>query len=213
MDILKILCPEKANWDCKSSPPARSRHGTECRDAKPEFPPNRTPDIRDMEGRLPKLYGSEAVEIPGARSLLDSLIKENAPWAIVTSGTEPLVGGWLDALSLPKPPHLISAESVENGKPDPTCYLIGREKLGLEDSSKTVLVLEDSPAGIRAGKAAGCKVVGLVTSHTAEQVLSAEPDWIVRDLESVRLVRMKDGRATLEFANCLVPAANPVSTL
>ncbi|KAK2038931.1 haloacid dehalogenase-like hydrolase [Colletotrichum somersetense] len=177
IDILKILAPEKANWEY----------------------------VCEMEGRLPKLYGEDAIEIPGARALLDALIKENAPWAIVTSGTEPLVGGWLGVLKLPQPEHLVTAESVENGKPDPTCYLMGREKLGLQDGSKQILVLEDSPAGIRAGKAAGCKVLGLVTSHTVEQVASAEPDWIVRDLDSVRVVEKRDGVVTLEFSNALVP--------
>jgi len=84
--------------------------------------------------------------------------------------------------------------------------------LHLEDPSKNVLVLEDSPAGIKAGKAAGCKVVGLVTSHTAEQVLSAEPDWTVQDLESVRLILVKDGRVTIEFSNSLTPATNGVQS-
>ncbi|KAK1688245.1 haloacid dehalogenase-like hydrolase [Colletotrichum godetiae] len=176
IDILKILAPEKANWEY----------------------------TREMEGRLPKLYGGDAVEIPGARALLDALIAKSAPWAIVTSGTEPLVGGWLDALKLPQPQHLVTAESVENGKPDPTCYRIGRAKLGLQDASKQVLVLEDSPAGIRAGKEAGCKVLGLVTSHTVEQVAGAEPDWIVRDLDSVKVVESRDGVVTLEFTDALV---------
>ena len=161
-------------------------------------------DVREMEGRLPKLYGADAVEIPGARSLLDALIEAHAPWAIVTSGSEPLVDGWLNALKLPQPEHLITAESVVEGKPDPTCYLLGKERLGLGPEHQ-VLVLEDSPAGIISGKAAGCKVLGLVTSHTAEQVLAAEPDWIVRDLASVRLVRRTGGKGvTLEFRDGLV---------
>lgn len=158
-----------------------------------------------MEGLLPKHYGADAIEIPGARSLLEELISRDAPWAIVTSGTVPLVTGWLGVLKLPAPEHLITAESVANGKPDPTCYLMGRERLGLTSEDKRVLVLEDSPAGIRAGKAAGCKVIGLVTSHTAEQILGAEPDWIVKDLTSVRLVsRQGDSRITLEFRDGLV---------
>ena len=119
-----------------------------------------------MEGRLPKLYGQDAIEIPGARRLLDSLIETSAPWAIVTSGTKPLVAGWLTALKLPMPDHLITAESVENGKPDPGCYLMGLDSLEQRHNAGNILVLEDSPAGIRAGKAAGCKVLGLVTSHT-----------------------------------------------
>jgi glycerol 3-phosphatase-1 len=67
-----------------------------------------------------------------------------------------------------------------------------------------VLVLEDSPAGIRAGKEAGCKVLAVVTSHTVEQVLSAEPDWVVRDLASVRLVKVEGGRVVLEIRDALV---------
>lgn len=166
-----------------------------------------------MEGRLPKLYGEDAVEIPGARALLDKLRAKDAPWAIVTSGTEPLVNGWLGVLDLPKPEHLITAESVANGKPDPTCYRMGLQALGLakegEEVTHDVLVLEDSPAGIQSGKAAGCKVLGLVTSHTAAQVAKAEPDWIVEDLRSVRVVSIETQsnggvRTTLEFFNTLV---------
>ncbi|PNP49266.1 hypothetical protein THARTR1_09981 [Trichoderma harzianum] len=175
IDILKILAPEKANWEY----------------------------VTKMEGELPKLYADDVVEIPGARSLLSSIISYSFPWAIVTSGTQPLVRGWLKRLSLGTPEHLVSAESVENGKPDPTCYLIGLEKLGLQDAAGEVLVLEDSPAGIKAGKAAGCKVLGLVTSHTVEQVVAAEPDWVVKDLDSVRVVRHEDGKMTLEISNAL----------
>lgn len=155
-----------------------------------------------MEGQLPLRYGSDAVEIPGARSLLDSIRGANVPWAIVTSGTKPLVNGWLDVLKLPHPEHLVAAEDVENGKPDPTCYIMGREKIGLQSDAE-ILVLEDSPAGIKAGKAAGCKVVGLVTSHTVEQVVGAGPDWVIKDLDSLKMVRITDQGVELEFLNAL----------
>lgn len=161
-------------------------------------------DVKSMEALLPKLYGQDALEIPGARLLLDSLISAKAPWAIVTSATYGLVSGWLDVLKLPHPEHLVSAESVENGKPDPACYVLGREKLQL-DSGADLLVFEDSPAGIKSGKAAGCKVIGLVTSHTLEQVVAAEPDWVVRDLQSVKLVGCKGGIVTLQISNALTP--------
>ncbi|KAI1825501.1 HAD-like protein [Xylaria intraflava] len=177
IDTLKLIAPEKATVEY----------------------------VRQMESMLPQKYGSEAVEIPGARALLQQLIAAGAPWAIVTSGTEPLVYGWLKALKLPHPEHLVTAESVENGKPDPTCYKLGWSKLGLPADGE-VLVLEDSPAGIIAGKAAGCKVIGLVTSHTIEQVVAARPDWVVEDLRSVKMVaRGEDGRVTLQFSNTLIP--------
>ncbi|KAI0177142.1 haloacid dehalogenase-like hydrolase [Pestalotiopsis sp. NC0098] len=178
IDILKILQPEKANWEY----------------------------VCHMEGLLPKLHGQDAVEIPGARALLEELIPAGAPWAIVTSGTVPLVSGWLDVLKLPHPEHLVTAESVQNGKPDPTCYQMGRSKLKLDEKAD-VLVFEDSPAGIKSGKDAGCKVIGLVTSHTLEQVVAAQPDWIVEDLRSVKMVQVKDGLVTLEISNSLVQAS------
>jgi glycerol 3-phosphatase-1 len=156
-----------------------------------------------MEGLLPLHYGADAVEILGVRDLLNSVIKEDVPWAIVTSGTTPLVTGWLDVLKLPLPKVLVVAEDVENGKPDPSCYLMGKDKLGLRAGAE-VLVLEDSPAGISAGKAAGCKVLAVVTSHTVEQVISAKPDWIVKDLRSLKILEMSEMGVELEISNALV---------
>ena len=163
-----------------------------------------------MEGLLPKHHSEDAVEIPGARKLLDAFIAAGAPWAIVTSGTVPLVTGWLGVLGLPHPPHLVTAESVAHGKPDPSCYALGRERLGgrAAAADARVVVLEDSPAGIQAGKAAGCRVIGLVTSHTLEQVAAAEPDWVLQDLTSVEMVACEGGVVTLQISNAWVQASS-----
>jgi glycerol 3-phosphatase-1 len=150
-----------------------------------------------MEGIIPKKYGSDAVEIPGARTLLDSLNAVGCPWAIVTSGTRALVTGWIEALDLPRPPKqadndgLCTAEEVAEGKPDPACYALGRSRLfpGVENVEQLpVLVLEDAPAGIKAGHAAGCRVVALATSHAAEQLVPTPAEWIVKDLQSVKVL-------------------------
>lgn len=159
-------------------------------------------DIKHMEGQLPKLYGADASEIPGARDLLYTVIEKHVPWAIVTSGTSPLVTGWMGVLNMPLPEHLVAAEDVQEGKPDPTCYVMGKQKLGLQEAAD-VLVLEDSPAGIKAGKAAGCRVLAVVTSHTAEQVAAAEPDWIVKDLRSLRILQSSEKGVELEISNTL----------
>jgi glycerol 3-phosphatase-1 len=89
IDVLQIYEPKLANWDY----------------------------ISKVEGRLPKEFADDAVEIPGSRALLDELEQRSIPWTIVTSGTRPLVTGWLDVLKLAHPPHLVSAEDVKNGKP------------------------------------------------------------------------------------------------
>lgn len=176
IDVLARLAPDKANWAF----------------------------VCEAEGRVPRDYGDDAVEIPGARALLDALQRcgdeERARWAIVTSGTRPLVEGWLLRMGLAHPRVLVMAEEVEKGKPDPECYLLGARRLGLDGvEGSGVLVLEDAPAGVRAGKAAGFKVVGLATTHKVQQLREAGADWIVRDLESVRFIGLDDGEGRVQI--------------
>jgi len=114
------------------------------------------------------------------------------------------VNGWLDVMKLAHPKNLVSAEDVPRGKPDPACYQLGRSKLQLPDDAPA-LVLEDAPAGVLAGKAAGCKVVALATTHTVQQLKDAGADWIVEDMRSVVLKRFdpREGRTEIEISNAL----------
>lgn len=144
-----------------------------------------------VEGLIPQEYGAYAGEIPGARQFLNSLDQASAPWAIVTSCTRTLMCGWLDRMSLSRPPVSVAAEDVSAGKPDPACYRLGRERIGLAKEQE-VLVFEDAPAGVRAGKAAGCMVLGLATTHDRARLKDAGADWVVQDLTSVELVGKRD---------------------
>nr|POE71437.1 glycerol-1-phosphate phosphohydrolase 2 [Quercus suber] len=177
IDVLALLAPEKATW---------------------EF-------VCGAEARIPRDYGDDAVEVPGARALLESLQREGARWAIVTSGTQPLVQGWLLQMGLAQPEVLVSAEQVQKGKPDPACYRLGAERLGVA-AQEQVLVLEDAPAGVRAGKAAGFKVVAVATTHDVQVLKEAGADWIVRDLGSVGFVGIEEeGRKVrVEIRDALV---------
>lgn len=56
-----------------------------------------------------------------------------------------------------------------------------------------MLVVEDAPSGIKAGKAAGFKVLALETTHTVQQLKDAGADWIVKDLRSVQLKSWSQG--------------------
>ncbi|KAG8929642.1 hypothetical protein FRC02_005273 [Tulasnella sp. 418] len=128
---------------------------------------------------------SGLVLLPGAQSLLDQLNAGGDPfnpkWTIVTSATRWYTPKALASVSLPVPPRIVMAEDVSRGKPHPDPYLKGAENLAV-DPTKAV-VFEDAPSGMRAGRAAGCKVVGLCTSHTYDQVKHAEPDYIIDNLE------------------------------
>ena len=64
---------------------------------------------------------------------------------------------------------------------------MGMTKLGV-GATDGVLVIEDAPAGVRSGKAAGCIVLGLATTHDIADLRDAGADLIVKDLRSVKYV-------------------------
>jgi len=143
--------------------------------------------VLHVEGLLPKRYGDGAKILPGVQDVIKSLVSSGAKWGIVTSGTSALADGWLERFDISRPDVFITADQVKNGKPDPEGYLAGRKALGVDGESKRVLVVEDAPAGIRAGNRAGCQVLGLLTSHDKKEVMEAAPKWIVEDLSKVKI--------------------------
>ncbi|KAJ5664601.1 hypothetical protein N7462_011414 [Penicillium macrosclerotiorum] len=205
IDVMQLYDKSKANWDCMSLslPPPYVHFSLPFR-YTPPLTARLLPrlDVSFIEGRIPKEYGSDATEIPGGRDLLSALETAGARWGVVTSGTRALIDGWLGVLGLPHPAMLVVAEDVELGKPDPRCYLLGRKKLDLE-ASTSLLVLEDAPSGIRAGKAAGFKVLALTTTHSVEQLQAAGADWIVEDLRSVSVKGVVGGQVQIEMRNVL----------
>jgi sugar-phosphatase len=125
----------------------------------------------------------DVVPLPGVVQLLRVLPPER--WAIVTSCTRPLAEVRIRAGGLPWPKQLVTSADVQRGKPDPEPYIKGAMSLGLPPAD--CLVIEDAPAGIRAGKAAGAPVLALRTTETDPELTAAGADWIVTDLASVSL--------------------------
>jgi sugar-phosphatase len=119
--------------------------------------------------------------LPGARALLESLPPER--WAIVTSATFRLLLGRLKAAELPVPERIISGDMVEHGKPDPEPYRRGAELI--QSPAAECLVVEDAPSGVGAGIAAGCRVLGVLGTHSEAELRAAGASWIVRSLEDV----------------------------
>ena len=97
--------------------------------------------------------------LPGARELVESVPSDR--FAIVTSGTRAVAVARLRAAGIPIPDVLVTAEQVEDGKPDPAGYLRAAELLGVDPAD--ALVLEDAPAGVEAGLAAGMTVIAVLT--------------------------------------------------
>jgi sugar-phosphatase len=123
----------------------------------------------------------------GAADLLVSL--PFLRWAIVTSATRVMVERWLTTLRLPLPRVLVTVEDVARGKPAPDPYLRAAELLG--HAPADCLVIEDAPAGIAAGKAAGATVLAVGSTHSTRDL--AEADHHVSTLSDLHVTRTDDG--------------------
>jgi sugar-phosphatase len=157
------------------SRPFIDAHGRPTRETIRELAPQLDTDVEEAIVDERESTDTEGVvALPGAADLLDS----GRPLAIVTSCSRRLALARLAAAELPVPGVLITAGEVTRGKPDPEPYLLGASRLGVEPERCTVF--EDAPAGVRAGKAAGMRVVGLTTTVSASSLAAA--DLIVADL-------------------------------
>jgi sugar-phosphatase len=156
------------------------------------------PDI-DAQAGLKVAEDMEVADVadlqvmPGVKRLLESLPPKR--WAIVTSATQRLLLARLTAAGLPVPERIISGEMVERGKPDPEPYRKGAELLGF--LPEECVVVEDAPAGVGAGKAAGCRVMAVLGTEPAEELRGA--DWVVASLEGVEASADAEGME-LRFA-------------
>jgi sugar-phosphatase len=100
--------------------------------------------------------------ISGVREFLRSL--PGGSWAIVTSAPRALAVRKLEAIGLEAPPVLVTADDIPVGKPDPSCYQLAANRLGV--NAADCVVFEDAVAGIQAGEAAGAKVIVITATHS-----------------------------------------------
>jgi mannitol-1-/sugar-/sorbitol-6-phosphatase len=147
-------------------------------------------DVTDPEAEARKLEDAERgdlaglLPIAGAAELIASIPPDC--WALVTSADVALARGRLGACGLPVPRVFITAESVEKGKPDPRCYQLGAEGLGLDP--RDCIVFEDADAGLAAGRASGAQVVAVASTQPSEGLDRKGELW-VPDLSGLRLRR------------------------
>jgi mannitol-1-/sugar-/sorbitol-6-phosphatase len=122
------------------------------------------------------------VALPGAADLLGAFAPDRI--AIVTSCTVPLATSRIRAAGLTPPAVLVTPERVRRGKPDPEGYLLAARELGADPAE--CVVLEDAPAGVRAGREAGMRVVGVLTTHAPDELAAAHEhvrsvaEWLAR---------------------------------
>lgn len=100
-------------------------------------------------------------QLAGAAQLLNSIPLDRK--AIVTSCTYDLAHARIDASGLARPEVTVTADDVVVGKPDPEPFLLAARLLGVDPHR--CLVVEDAPAGLAAGRAAGCATLAVSGTH------------------------------------------------
>jgi HAD superfamily hydrolase (TIGR01509 family) len=122
--------------------------------------------------------------LPGALDLLRALRLERVACALVSSSYRAMVDAVLLSLGRAEFTVTIAGDEVRHPKPDPESYLTAAARLGV--SPGRCVVIEDSPAGIRSGLAAGCVLVSV--APTREPVALAVDS--LTELTVARLARL-----------------------
>jgi HAD superfamily hydrolase (TIGR01509 family) len=150
--------------------------------------------MAEAKERFEALIDTAVQPMPGLLALLDRLRDLGLPLAVATSSgrayAERLIRGHglFDRFAF-----LLCREDVARHKPDPEIYRTAAERFGLDPAE--VLVLEDTPTGLAAAKAAGTFAVGVPHEHSPASDLAAA-DLIVSSLADPMLqARIEEGRA------------------
>lgn len=141
--------------------------------------------LTEMRSELMRKFRQELKPMPGIAQVLPKL---GVPCCVASSGTLERIRYALEVAGLLGllEPHLFSAAMVARGKPAPDLFLHAADKM--RAAPRNCLVVEDSPAGIEAARAAGMRVLAFTGgSHTGNPALkarlaSSEPDFIFADM-------------------------------
>ncbi len=116
--------------------------------------------------------------IEGFERLIADLHQNGVKTAVVTSSNQPK----MESVYRHQPQFktlfdaILTSEDFARSKPDPDCYLKAAQRLGAQIDE--CIVFEDSINGLRSGKSAGMKVVGLTTTNPVERI---------RDLSDIQI--------------------------
>jgi len=120
------------------------------------------------------IVGQRATPLPGVLDLVPSLADE-FPIAVASNSPTAVLHPVLTGIGLQHYfEHALGADQVEQPKPAPDLYLLAAHRLGCDPVR--VLVVEDSATGVRAARAAGCRVVQVL--GTGAQPVDEAHAWL-----------------------------------
>ena len=130
------------------------------------------------------LYTVGPEKMPYVEELLKYLRENNYKIAVASSSDTADIKNNLEKTKLEKYiDEIASGAEVENGKPAPDVFLLAAERLDVD--AKDCLILEDSKAGIKAGKASGAMVFMVPDMFTVDKECEDTADRILTNLGEV----------------------------
>ena len=138
----------------------------------------------EKEGMFREVYKDKVETIPHYLDFLSELRSRGFKTAVATSAPRANLDLIANVLKLDeKMDSMLSSEDVKQHKPNPEVYLKSAERVGVSPSD--CVVFEDSFSGVTAGLNAGMKVVGVLSSHTKEQLPPC--DFYINDYSEVNV--------------------------
>lgn len=183
---LKQFC-KQYGYELTEDDLQRKIYGRTNKDWIPEIFGKLPPDqiekyANEKETLFRALYENDIKPVTGLVSFLQKTHEQAIPCAIGTSAQRANVDFTLKHTGIGKFFQTIVDDTfVTNGKPDPEIYIKAATALGYQPDH--CIVFEDSISGVLAGKRAGCKVVGITTTHTASEL--ALTDLIIHNFEAL----------------------------
>ena len=130
------------------------------------------------------LYTVGPEKMPYVEELLKYLRENNYKIAVASSSDTADIKNNLEKTKLEKYiDEIASGAEVENGKPAPDVFLLAAERLDVDP--KDCLILEDSKAGVKAGKASGAMVFMVPDMFTVDKECEDTADRILTNLGEV----------------------------
>jgi beta-phosphoglucomutase len=143
-------------------------------------------DVESIKAEKEARYRERAHEkvsaLPGAVELLRSLERADFLQALASSAHKEDVEFSLGRLGIRGYfPVIVSGWDVRQGKPNPQCFLMAAERLGV--IPKECVVIEDAVVGVSAAKSAGMCCLAVTTTNPREKL--SEADLVVNSLADV----------------------------
>ncbi len=143
----------------------------------------------EKEALFRKLYAPAIKPVKGLLRFLYQLRELNIPIALATSAPPANVTFTLEKTNTADFFETIIDESqINHGKPDPEIYLKTARQLGIEPDR--CIVIEDSMAGVQSAAVAGCKVIGMTTTHSKEDFVNTV--LVIDDFDELDITSLED---------------------